>query len=223
MKDAPIQSLAPILFENDQLLIVNKPEGVLTIPGRQNSEKSLLEILKVQRQEKLFVVHRLDKDVSGVLVFTKTADAHKYLNQAFETRNVLKTYMALVHGVFKKTKGTIVKPIREFGSGRMGVDAVQGKDSSTGYEVVEQFPQHTLLKVSPLTGRRHQIRVHLYSEGHGIVGDVLYGDQKNKNESRLMLHSYQINFRMAEGQEISVQADLPISFRQIRDNVRGDV
>jgi 23S rRNA-/tRNA-specific pseudouridylate synthase len=63
----------------------------------------------------------------------------------------------------------------------------------------------------------------LYSEGHGIVGDVLYGDQKNKNESRLMLHSYQINFRMAEGQEISVQADLPISFRQIRDNVRGDV
>jgi tRNA pseudouridine32 synthase/23S rRNA pseudouridine746 synthase len=141
------------------------------------------------------------------MLFAKNAPAHKYLNEAFFARNVHKTYLALVHGTIIEDKGEIDRPIRQFGSGRMGIDEKNGKPSLTRFEAIKRSDDHTLLHAFPVTGRRHQIRVHLYHIGHPIVGDQRYGDRNiQKNFPRLMLHAERIEFKNAEGKEISVRS-----------------
>jgi 23S rRNA-/tRNA-specific pseudouridylate synthase len=139
--------------------------------------------------------------------------AHKYLNEEFFARNVHKTYRALVIGTIKEEKGTIEKNIRQFGSGRMGVDERNGKPSLTNYEVIKRFDKHTLIKAYPVSGRRHQIRVHLYHIGHPVAGDMLYGDRTvQKNYPRLMLHAERIRFKSRAGREIEISSDVPELF-----------
>ncbi len=205
-----------ILFEDDDILAVDKPEGLAVVPERDRSRPCLLEVLSRQVSYKPYVVHRLDKEVSGVMLLAKNLEAHKYLNDQFETRQVHKTYLALVHGVMEQDEGTIDRPIREFGSGRMGVDARQGKPSVTKYKVVGRMAGYTLLEVHPITGRRHQIRVHLYSIGHPIVGDVRYGDKALQGLfGRLMLHSLKVSFTLPSGRKQTVEGRVPASFQQV--------
>ncbi len=204
----------PILFENESVLVVDKPEKIATIPERTPGSSSVLQILSADRADKLYVVHRLDKEVSGVLVFAKAADVHKQLSEMFETRRVKKTYLALVHGRVKEKSGVIDKPLREFGSGRMGVDP-RGKTSETGYAVEKTSAKHSLLRAYPLSGRRHQIRVHLYSVGHAIVGDPLYGEPElQKDWSRLFLHALAIEIPMPNADAIKVESALPPVFAE---------
>jgi len=211
----------PILFENSDVVAVDKPEGLTSIPGSEKGNDTLLALVSQQYPEKLFVVHRLDKDVSGVMLFAKNAAAHKCLNDQFSGRTVKKTYLALVHGVVEKSDGSIHKPIRQFGSGRMGVDEVRGKPSTTDFAVVERFPAYTLVKALPATGRRHQIRVHFYSIGHPIVGDSRYGDkEKARPFPRMMLHARSITFRLPTGEETTVESPLPESFASVLLSVR---
>jgi tRNA pseudouridine32 synthase/23S rRNA pseudouridine746 synthase len=176
------------LFESEALLAVNKPEGISSIPERDLGVPSVRRVLEGARGETLFVVHRLDKEVSGVLLFAKNAVAHRELSIAFEQRRVEKRYLAVVHGRIEKDELVIDAPLREYGSGRMGVDP-RGKPSRTRVRVIERAPSTTLVEVRPETGRRHQIRAHLYSEGHALVGDSRYGDTKKNQGGRLMLHA----------------------------------
>jgi RluA family pseudouridine synthase len=148
------------LFENEALLAVNKPEGLASIPERDLSIPSVRRVLEQQRAEGVFVVHRLDKEVSGVLLFAKTASAHRELSLAFEQRRVDKRYLAVVHGRIEKDELVIDAPLREYGSGRMGVDP-RGKASLSRVTVLERALRYTLVEVRPETGRRHQIRAHL--------------------------------------------------------------
>lgn len=202
-----------VLFEDDNVLAVHKPEGLASIPERDRERESLLAQLSTAYPTKLYVVHRLDKDVSGVILFAKHAKAHKVLNEQFSHRSVKKTYLAVIHGVIQEEHSTIDAPIRQFGSGRMGVDVKRGKHSLTEYSVVERFANYTLLHVQPMTGRRHQIRVHLYSIGHPIVGDVRYGDKQHQQRyPRLMLHAESIVFTLLSGQAMVVNAPPPESF-----------
>ena len=202
-----------VLFEEDDILAVHKPEGLASIPERDRKKENLLAQLSSVYSSKLYVVHRLDKDVSGVILFAKHADAHKALNEQFSHRTVKKTYLAVVHGVIQEEHGTIDVPIRQFGSGRMGVDVKRGKHSLTEYSVAKRFTHYTLLHVHPVTGRRHQIRVHLYNIGHPIVGDVRYGDkQRQQRYPRLMLHASCIVFTLRSGQEMTVNVPPPQSF-----------
>jgi RluA family pseudouridine synthase len=165
------------------------------------------------RQQKLFVVHRLDKQVSGVILFAKNAETHRYLNQLFEQRKVHKTYLALVHGIIEEDRGTIDKPLRRFGSGRMGEDQEKGKPCITQYTVERRCSGYTLLRVHPQTGRKHQIRAHFFSIGHPIVGDTLYGDKSlQKSYPRLMLHALAIRFRSSAHEDISIQSPIPLAF-----------
>jgi RluA family pseudouridine synthase len=212
----------PILFESADILAVCKPEGLTSIPGSEKGKDTLVEMLSKQYDQKLFVVHRLDKDVSGVMLFARNAAAHKCLNDQFAAHTVKKTYLALVHGCPEPTQGVINKPIHKFGSGRMGVDQLRGKPSKTEYEVVEAFGKFSLVKAQPLTGRTHQIRVHFYSIGHPIAGDRLYGDKASQAACpRLMLHAQSIAFKLTSGEEKTVEAPLPETFTAVMESLRG--
>jgi RluA family pseudouridine synthase len=208
--------MSEVLFENDLLIAVNKPEGLAAIPEGAAGKSCLLWELEARLGHKLYVVHRLDKEVSGVILFAKDAATHKHLNDQFSSRQVYKSYLALAHGVINGAEGTIKAPLREFGSGRVGVDAHNGKPAQTDFTVRQRFKGYTLVAAHPITGRRHQLRVHFYSIGHPLVGDLRYGDrQVQQTFSRLMLHAERITFALPSGERVTVEAMLPTSFRQV--------
>ena len=203
-----------LLYEDDDILAVDKPEGLAAIPERHRGGRSLFELLCAERREKLYIVHRIDKETSGLIVLARNAEAHRRLNRLFETRAVDKTYLALVQGVITADSGTIDRPLRQFGSGRVAVDLERGKPSVTEFCVVDCFRSHTLVEARPRTGRRHQIRVHLYSLGHPIAGDPLYGDQATRQGfGRLMLHAWRLELPLLSGQSLTLEAPIPQSFQ----------
>lgn len=192
-----------ILHEDDGLLAIDKPEGLSAIPERDLAQPSAQRLLEAARDEKLFVVHRLDKEVSGLLLFARTAEVHRALSLAFERREVEKRYLGLVWGEVAGERGEVALPIHAFGSGRMGVDA-RGRPSLTRWSVLARGALAgravTLLALAPVTGRRHQLRVHCYAIGHALVGDPRYGDKAlQATQPRLMLHALEARFVLVRG------------------------
>jgi RluA family pseudouridine synthase len=211
----------PLLLETDDLLAVDKPEGIASIPERDRDRGSVLKLLEQTRGERLYVVHRLDKEVSGVLLFARNGETHKLLNDQFAGRNVRKSYLAVVHGVIAAPGGSIVKPLRQFGSGRVGVDE-KGRIAETDFDVEDRWDGTTLVKVHPRTGRRHQIRVHFYAIGHPIVGDLKYGDRNQQSDyPRLMLHALTITFMDRARTKVSLRSEPPPSFTSLCDRLRS--
>ncbi|MDP3582020.1 MAG: RluA family pseudouridine synthase [Ignavibacteria bacterium] len=201
-----------ILYEDKDIIAVNKPEGLASIHDSAGEKEDLQTILSERCKLKVFVVHRLDKEVSGVIIYAKNAATHKLLNKQFAERTVKKSYVALVHGKMMKDEGSINKPIREFGSGRMGIDEAKGKPSKTVYKVIKKYPSYTLIELNPTTGRRHQLRVHLYYIGNSMVGDVRYGEKAVQEKyPRLMLHAKELVVNI-NGSEKTFSADIPKSF-----------
>lgn len=232
------------LFEDHYFLAVNKPAGLLTIPGRGSAgkEETLKRSLEVETGTRLFTVHRLDRDASGAVIFAKNKEGHAWLCGKFENREMEKTYLAVVYGELNVSPiwETIEAPVKAYGSGRMGTGE-GGKPSITQYRALEAFKGFSLLEVRPITGRRHQIRVHLYSIGHPILGDRLYYLRENmkplsgrnlfqktsvatqpnmaKMAGRLMLHAYKIRFENQEGKKIEITAPMPEDFMEIIDDL----
>jgi RluA family pseudouridine synthase len=210
----------PVLYENDDIIAVDKPEKLASIPERNREKISLLKILTEARREKFYVVHRLDKQVSGVILFAKNAETHRYLNTQFEQRKVQKTYLAVVHGTVEGKRGIIDKALRRFGSGRMGEDHERGKPCLTEFAVEKRFPGYTLVNVYPQTGRKHQIRAHFFSIGHAIVGDTLYGDKSlQKNFPRLMLHALNIRLSWLSWEEVFIESKIPSIFFDFSEKI----
>jgi len=217
-----------IIFENDILVAVNKPAGLLSIPDREGKEISLKQTLQHKHRE-IYTVHRLDKATSGVIVFAKNEVTHKELSLLFENRSTQKIYYGLVYGSISPNKGKIEEPIMAHpsGNGKMVIHA-KGKTSVTEYEVLEDFRTFSWVKFKILTGRTHQIRIHTQFLGHSIVCDELYGDRKavflsaikkkyhlSKSEleerpilSRLALHSASLKFTL-NNDEYFFEAPLP--------------
>ena len=209
-----------VLFEDGDYLAVDKPEGVVSVAAA--GQPGLPELLAEVVPGRLFAVHRLDRAASGVIVFARSAAAHRHLNGCFDRREVRKTYLAAVDGTMAVSRGQINAPLREFGSGRMGVDAKRGKPSSTAWKIAERLDGATLLRVEPSTGRRHQIRVHLYHVGHPILGDLRYGDRARQERfPRLMLHALAIDFALPSGERVAIEAPIPPSFDSVLKLVRG--
>jgi RluA family pseudouridine synthase len=203
-----------VLFETDDYIAVDKPEGVVSVA--EAGRGGLPELIKPHYPGKLFPVHRLDRGASGVIVFAKNAAAHRHLNGEFDRREVRKTYLAVVDGTTSSNHGQINAPLREFGSGRMGADPKRGKPSSTEWKLAERLDGATLVRVSPTTGRRHQIRVHLYHIGHPILGDLRYGDRARQERfPRLMLHALSLEFALPSGERVTVEAPPPPSFEEV--------
>lgn len=203
-----------VLKEAPDLLVVNKPSGLLTMPARGElaKEKHLVGLLH-QRFGKVFVVHRLDRDASGLILFARTEKAHRYYSGLFETRAVEKHYLVVAEGRVAEERGEIDKPLKQRGSGRVSV-AFDGKPSVTRYEVLERHKTATILDVSIATGRRHQIRAHLYSIGNPVLGDRMYGDAaRQARYPRLMLHAWKLKFNdMATCKPVRFEADPPADF-----------
>lgn len=220
-----------ILFEDDDLVVVNKPAGLLVIPDRFDENLPCLnKLLEEKIKNKVWVVHRLDRDTSGVICFAKNEATHKYLSTLFQQHDIQKLYAGLVVGRVIPEQGTIEAPIAEHPvtKGKMVVTK-RGKPSITDYRVVEQWSLHALVQFQIHTGRTHQIRVHAQSIGNPIVCDPLYGDGKpffvsaikkkykladNQEEerpllNRLALHAYKLSFEKQDGTLISVEANLP--------------
>lgn len=215
------EAIPEILYDRNQILAVSKAEGLATLPEQNSRSASLLEILQSDQASKLFVVHRLDKVVSGVILFARDAETHRWLNDQFQSRQIQKAYLALVHGRMPHQSGEIDKPLRQFGSGRVAVDWKRGKASKTSYQVKELLVDFTFLSVFPLTGRRHQIRSHLFSVDHPIVGDLLYGDRLGQRAyPRMMLHAESIRFQVPSGEKVTISSGIPISFGAVLNQAR---
>lgn len=166
-----------ILFEDDDVIVINKPAPYLTIPDRYDKTiPSLLGILKERRSE-IFINHRLDKETSGLILMTKNENAHKHLSAQFENRKVTKHYLALVHGVPIEEIGEINISISESTKGKKGMQINQkGKESITKYRIIDSWNYYSYLEIKTLTGRQHQIRVHMKAINCPLVCDSIYGD-----------------------------------------------
>jgi tRNA pseudouridine32 synthase/23S rRNA pseudouridine746 synthase len=219
--------MVQILFENDDIIAVDKPAGLACIAERDRNKGNLHAQLSAMYPNKIFIVHRLDKEASGVVLFVKNAAAHRNLCRQFTKHTVRKTYLALLHDSVAGDSGTIDKPIRQFGSGRVAVDMERGKPSVTKYEVIERFRDYTLVRAHPVTGRRHQLRVHFYSTGHAIVGDPFYGNKNPRinsgakySVSRLMLHAEKITFTLPTDEQMIIKSPSPEAFTQFITSLR---
>jgi RluA family pseudouridine synthase len=212
---------ADLLYYDSNLYVFNKHIDVSVIPGRgEDTTLSLRSQVERVTNEKIFVVHRIDRGTSGIVVFTRNRETHRLLCTQFENRTVHKEYWAVVSGQMHN-KGVIDKPIYQFGSGRMGVDK-RGKRSITEFKVIETTDEFSLLQVLPRTGRRHQIRVHLYNAGHPIVGDPLYGSSRPVYGcKRLMLHAAKIVFTGIGGKEFTFEAPVDNEWDGIMQNLRN--
>lgn len=208
-----------ILYEDDSIIVVNKNPGIAVISGRAINENEILsKYLEVITGGKIFIVHRLDRETSGVIIFAKNSETHRYLSMQFEKRKTKKEYLAVVSGKICNS-GKIDEPIFEFGSGRMGIDT-RGKLSLTEYNVQKCFHNASILEVFPYTGRRHQIRVHLYSIGHPVLGDTLYGYPRPVGGMpRLMLHAHRLSINLENGTEKTFLAPTHMQWNEIVSNL----
>jgi len=194
----PVFDLVPV-YHDESLIIVNKPAGLLAVPGRGEDKQDCV----ANRLQKLFpdalVVHRLDMATSGLMVFARNQETQRKLSHMFREREVEKLYLARVLGRVGPHFGTIDLPISADWPNRplRKIDPLSGKPSLTRFRVLgfnppdDQFPENTLIELQPVTGRTHQLRVHMAAIGHPIIGDALYGSAQGE---RMMLHACSLRF-----------------------------
>lgn len=206
--DTPLQ----ILHEDAAILVVDKPAGLLTVPGKlANRQDCLITRLQAARWDAL-TVHRLDCDTSGVIVFARTKQAQGFLGQEFEQRRAKKTYVARLKGCLTADTGTVDLPL---GSDwdyrpRQKVDHEHGRPAVTDWQVIERSAQETRVRLSPHTGRSHQLRVHMLALGHPILGDQIYAPETLTDQGRLMLHAERLSLHHPATKEwVSFSAPVP--------------
>lgn len=218
-----------VLFEDADVLVVNKPSGITVIPDRIHTDRETVQSLLEKQYGKLFVVHRIDRGTSGVLCFARNETAHKKLSLQFQNHEVRKFYKAIVKGRMAENEGKIEAPIAENNShaGTMLVHK-RGKDALTFYTVEEEFKSVSLLNIEIKTGRTHQIRVHMAHIGHPLLVDDVYGNSpafffssikrnyKHTSEeerptiARLTLHASSLTFtHPTTEKEVTVVSPLP--------------
>lgn len=221
-----------IIYEDKDILVVNKQKGLVVHPGNGNPNGTLVNAIMAHCKDSLSgiggeirpgIVHRIDKDTSGLLIIAKNDKAHINMSEQIKNHEVKKTYIALVRGCMKENKATIDMPIARSDKDRtkMAVSK-RGKRAVTHIAVMERFEQFTLLEVVIETGRTHQIRVHLAQIGYPIVGDFVYSNGKNPfGVEGQMLHSSRLEFKHPiTGQEMKLEAPLPEYFEEILQKLK---
>lgn len=195
---APPTSPLDILYQDEDLIVANKPSGLLSVPGKADDHKDCLETRVKSAIPRALLVHRLDMATSGIMIFAANANAQRHLGLQFEKRYTEKRYIARVSGEVKGETGHINLPLLTDWPHRprQKVDFENGKSAQTDWEVLERETQATRLALYPKTGRSHQLRVHMLAAGHVILGDRLYADDAAFNAApRLQLHAQKIRLR----------------------------
>ncbi len=230
-----------ILYEDSDIIAVNKPASVLTVPDRFDPTQKNLRGLLRKKYDDIFVVHRLDKETSGVIVFAKHAEAHKELNEAFSDRSIDKSYYALAQKPVEP-KGVIEENIAESikAPGRYEIKS-KGKAAISEYEVIETYRNYALIRVKILTGRTHQIRVHLKHIGAPLLVDSKYGlsdsfylssikrlrkrpETERPLLNRCSLHAHSIKFNHPmNGEKIHIEAPLPKDMRAVINQMKKNL
>lgn len=236
----PIEMPAPVvpenipldvIYEDDALLVVNKPAGMVVHPAYGHASGTLVnavlahcpQIADVGGPDRAGVVHRLDKDTSGLILIAKDDVTRAALQRQFKRRQVAKTYLALVEGQMQPREGVVEAPVGRDKRQRKKMAVVRsGREARTLYRAIEYFADHTLLEVRPHTGRTHQVRVHLAWLGYPIVGDAVYGRQRQRLlRSRHFLHAVRIRFsHPATSEEVEFEAPLPPELADVLNQLR---
>lgn len=206
-------SSLPILHRDEQLVVLDKPSGLLAVPGRGAGKFDSLATRVQAEFPTATIVHRLDQETSGVMVMALDADAHRHLQQQFEHRRTGKRYLAVVAGVVAEDEGEINLPLANMFENppRHVVEFTRGREAITHWRVLERHAERTRLELRPLTGRSHQLRVHLSHIGHPILGDSLYAPAEIKSKSpRLCLHAAELTVdHPATGERLVLRSECP--------------
>ena len=220
-----------IIHEDEALLVVNKPAGMVVHPALGHPSGTLVnavlahcpQVADVGGLERAGIVHRLDKDTSGLILIAKADAVRAALQRQFKRRQVAKTYLALVEGQVQPREGVIEAPVGRDKRQRKRMAVVRrGREARTMYRAIEYFADHTLLEVRPHTGRTHQVRVHLAWLGYPVVGDAVYGYRRQRLlQGRHFLHASRIRFtHPTTGQEIEFEATLPDELVAVLERLR---
>jgi 23S rRNA pseudouridine1911/1915/1917 synthase len=222
----------PILFEDENVLVIDKPAGMVVHPSAGHSKGTLVHaalahtpfLAGIGGKMRPGIVHRLDKNTSGIILIAKNEASHKWLQQQFKDRLVVKKYLALVDGRPTTPTGRIIAPLARDRNNRKRMAIAsegEGRYAETEYNTLREFKSHTYLEVHPLTGRTHQIRVHMASVGCPIAADTLYGFRNPSVDlDRHFLHAFQLSIcLLGEKQPHHFQADLPEDLAAILENL----
>ena len=211
-----------IVYQDEHIAVINKASGMVVHPAPGHYENTMVHALLyhlndlsgINGEYRPGIVHRIDKDTSGLLVVAKNDHAHHHLQDQLSTKTMAREYMVLVHGVLDHNEGRIDAPIGRHPQHRLQMDVVaSGKPSVTWFEVVERYPAHTLLRCKLETGRTHQIRVHLKYIGFPVVGDPLYGRKKDNTDYGQYLHAASLTLVHPVTHELlTFNAEMPIEF-----------
>ena len=217
-----------ILYEDDDLLMVNKPKGMVVHPSAGHTTGTLVNAVMYHCKEDLSgingvmrpgIVHRIDKDTTGVLVICKNDKAHNFVAEQLKEHSITRKYRAIVNGVIKEDEGTVNAPIGRHPTERkkMAINEKNGKRAVTHYRVLERFANHTYIECQLETGRTHQIRVHMASLHHPLLGDTVYGSQKNPYHLEgQTLHAMGLGLiHPSTGSYLEVTAPLPEYFQKL--------
>ncbi len=220
-----------VIYEDNDIIIINKEKGMVVHPGNGNPDGTLANAIMARCKDSLSgiggeirpgIVHRIDKDTSGVIIVAKNDKAHLNISNQIKEHKTTKTYLALVRGSIKENEATINMPIGRSTRDRkkMAVDK-KGKEAVTHFKVLKRYEDYTYIEVVIETGRTHQIRVHMSEIGYPIVGDTTYSNGKNKfGIEGQMLHAYKIKFvHPTTGKEVEYTAELPKYFKDILDKL----
>lgn len=231
-QDIPIE----IIYEDKDIIVVNKPKGLVVHPANGNPDGTLVNAIMAICKDSLSgiggeirpgIVHRLDKDTSGILIVAKNDKAHINLSEQIKNHEVKKVYIALVKGIVKENEATINMPIGRSPKDRKKMAVIkEGKEAITHFKVIKRYPQDncTLLEVRIETGRTHQIRVHLSQIGYPVIGDAVYSSGKNKWQIEgQCLHAKSLEFKHPiTGKNMVLEAELPEYFKDLLEKLNNE-
>lgn len=227
MKIPKLQDL--IIFENENIIVVNKPPFISSLDEREGGDINILRLAK-QYHEDAQICHRLDKETSGVMIIAKNPETYRFISMQFEHREVKKVYHAVVDGTHSFNDILVDLPILNIGKGNVLISRNEGKKADTYFKSLVYFKHYTLIEARPVTGRMHQIRIHLATQKASISGDEMYGGKpvflsqikrnyrisKNEEEQPIMkrfaLHSREVTFKISESETKTFTAEYPKDF-----------
>ncbi len=227
----PYEFELDIIYEDDDILVINKPRGLVVHPGSGHIDDTLvnaliynkIELSKINGVNRVGIVHRIDKDTSGLLLICKNDYSHNLIAEQLKDHSMHREYYCLVDGVIEEENGKIIGPIGRDKQNRlkMSIDKINGKEAITHFKVMKRFKNYTFIDCTLETGRTHQIRVHLSSINHPLVGDKLYGGSCSIYNEGQLLHAYRLTFTHPRSKKVmTLEAPLPDYFKNILDTLK---